>query len=121
MKAQMPAVANSIKGYCAEIGSPHPRQRARRMTQESTGMLSYQDNRLPQRGQRDGGRTTDCFGSAPQRRMQTLRKLPMIAPKITATTTSSPAGSSSATGNLIQENTSRHGDVQRFHSPHQGN
>ena len=42
-------------------------------------MLSYQAIPVPHPGQRDGGRTTDCFGSG-QRTMQTLRKLPITAP-----------------------------------------
>ena len=63
-----------------EIGSPHPRQRARSSSHENTGMFSYQASPLPQRGQCDGGRTMDSLGSAPHRRMQTFRKLPMRAP-----------------------------------------
>ncbi len=56
------------------------------MSQERTGMLSYQAILLPHLGQRDRGRSTDSLGSAPQERMQTLRKLPMSRPKTPATT-----------------------------------
>ena len=77
MNAQMSAVASSTSGYIGEIGSPHPRQRPRSTSHETIGMLSYQRSPCPHLGQRDGGRTTDCFGSAPHRRMQTLRKLPI--------------------------------------------
>ena len=38
----MQAVASSISGYIIEIGSPQPRQRARRSSHETTGMFSYQ-------------------------------------------------------------------------------
>jgi hypothetical protein len=63
--------------------------------------LSYHASERAQRGQRDLGFTTDCFGSEPHRRIQTLRKLPIIAPKIAATTISNPTGSS-ATGDLVE-------------------
>src|SRR5215217_420893 len=76
----MHAVASSISGYWTEIGSPQSRHRARRSSHEITGTLSYQTSLRPHRGQRDGGLTTDCFGSAPQRSTQTFRKLPMRAP-----------------------------------------
>ncbi len=81
MNAQMRAVTSSTAGYIAEMGSPHPRQRARSTSHETIGMLSYQRRPWPHFGQRDGGRITDCLGSAPQRRMQTLRKLPIAAPR----------------------------------------
>ena len=80
MKAQTSAVASSISGYCAEIGSRQPRQRPPSASHETIGTFSNQRMPRPHRGQRDGGRTIDCLGSAPQRRMQTLRKLPTIAP-----------------------------------------
>src|SRR5919108_6568486 len=99
----MQPVAISISGYWIEIGSPQPRQRARRINQESTGILSYQASARPQRGQRDRGRTTDCFGSAPQRRIQTLRKLPMTAPSNPAYATYSIESClSTGTSDLIQ-------------------
>src|SRR4051812_45030756 len=110
----MPALASSISGYCTEIGSPHPRQRARRISQESTGILSYHASPRPQRGQRDRGWTTDCFGSAPQRRMHTFRKLPIIAPKSAATTISNPSGSSASTSDLVQEDAGSNRHVERL-------
>ena len=78
--AQIPAVASSTSGYIGEIGSLQLRHLPRSSSHETTGMLSHGRSPTAQRGQRDGGRTTDCFGSAPQRRMQTLRKLPSTAP-----------------------------------------
>ena len=70
-------MASSISGYCTEIGARQPRHRPRSASQATIGMFSYQRRPRPHLGQRDGGRTTDSLGSAPQRRMQTLRKLPM--------------------------------------------
>src|SRR5690242_5930254 len=116
--AQIAAVASSINGYCIEIGSPQPLQRARSAIHDTIGMFSYHASDLPQRGHRERGRTTDCFGSAPQRRMQTLRKLPSIAPSIPARITQEgrKASSSSLTGHLVQEDTRRNGDIERFYS-----
>ena len=51
-----------MRGYIIEMGSPHPRQRARRRSHDSTGMFSYQASPLPQRGQCDAGFTIDSFG-----------------------------------------------------------
>ena len=84
MKAHMRAVASSMSGYCTEIGSRQPRQRPRSTSHDTIGMFSYHRRPRPHRGQREGGRTTDCLGSAPQRRMQTLRKLPTSAPSTPA-------------------------------------
>jgi hypothetical protein len=103
MNAQMPAVASSMRGYWAEMGWLQPRQRARSRIHEITGMLSYQASIWPQRGQRERGWTTDCFGSTPQRRMQTLRKLPIMAPTTAARTISKPTGSSSLTHDSVQQ------------------
>src|SRR6184192_2966567 len=102
----MSAVAASIRGYCTEIGVLQPRQRPRSSSQENTGMFSYHGSERAQLGQRERGWTTDCFGSAPQRRMQTLRKLPMMAPKMAAkvTTIVDGSGTSAATHDLVQEN-----------------
>src|SRR5258705_13938590 len=106
MNAQRRAVTSSTAGYIAGIGSPPPRQRARSTSPEMIGMLSYQRRPCPHFGQRDGGRITDCLGSAPQRRMQTLRKLPIAAPRIPAYTTrigSLPQfGSSAVTHDLVE-------------------
>jgi xanthine/CO dehydrogenase XdhC/CoxF family maturation factor len=84
MKAHSSAVASSISGYCTEIGARQPRHRPRSASQATTGTFSNQRSPRPQVGQREGGRTTDSFGSAPHRRMQTLRKLPTTAPSTPA-------------------------------------
>src|SRR5581483_439514 len=75
---QIAPVTASTTGYIGEIGRRQVRHRARRMSHDTTGMLSYQASALPQPGQRERGRTTDS--SAGQRRMQTLRNEPMLAP-----------------------------------------
>src|SRR5689334_6771440 len=110
----MPAVASSTSGYWIEIGSPQFRQRPRSSSHETTGMLSYARMPLPQRGQRDRGRMTDC--SAGSRTMQTLRKLPNSAPNSAAmmTNQSSGYGTSPVTGHLVKENGRRRGDVERL-------
>src|SRR4051794_38814729 len=112
----MPAVVSSIKGYWMEIGRPQPLQRPRRKIQENTGTFSYQASAFPQRGQRDRGRTTDCFGSAPQRRMQTLRKLPSRAPSTPAKVTQYGRSTmrSGLTGDLIQEDPGSDRHVERL-------
>src|SRR5688572_6113798 len=117
----MPAVASSISGYWTEIGSPQPRQRARRRIHEITGTLSCQASPLPHRGHREDGFTTDCFGSAPHRRIHTLRKLPNTAPNNAAMTISNPAGSSACTGDLVQQDPRSHRHVQGLDSPRQWN
>ena len=97
------------------MGSPQLRHLPRSSSQEMTGMLSYGRRPVPQRGQRDGGRTTDCFGSAPQRTMQTLRKLPKTRPNRAATRITASGGSASAiTQDLVQEDGRRDGDVERL-------
>src|SRR3954451_16175415 len=112
---QMTAVASSIEGYWIEIGSPQPRQRPRRTSQENTGTFSYQLSECPHRGHRECGRTTDCLGSAPQRRMQTLRKLPITAPNTAAVQTTMPVGTpSNSTRDLVKKYSRRHGDVERL-------
>src|SRR6478672_5614 len=113
MPPQIAATASSISGYWMEIGGPQPRHRPRRASQERTGTFSYQLSAWPQRGQRDGGRTTDCFGSAPQRRMQTLRKLPNTAPNTVAAPTRMPSGTpSNITRDLVEKDPRRHGHVE---------
>ena len=92
----MSAVAASIAGYIGEIGSPHPEHLPRRKSQERIGMFSYQRISCPHRGQREGGCITDCFGSAPHRRMQTLRKLPSAAPSSANQATNTQGGSSAS-------------------------
>ena len=67
-------------------------------------MLSHQPEPVPHRGQRDGGRTTDCLGSAPHRRMQTLRKLPITAPNSRGDPDDEASGRSGVTRDLVQEN-----------------
>src|SRR5438874_13539960 len=60
------------------MGRPQLRHFARRTSHETTGMLSYQAMRAPQRGQLDGGETMlRPFGT---RAITTLRKLPRQAP-----------------------------------------
>src|SRR5919109_3959472 len=99
----MRAVAASITGYWTEIGVLQPRQWPRSASQENTGMFSYHGSARAQLGQRERGCTTDCFGSAPHRRMHTFRKLPMTRPKMAAkvTTTIDGSGASAATRNLV--------------------
>src|SRR6476646_1951918 len=99
----MTAVSSSISGYWIEIGARHPRQRPRSTIHETIGTLSYHRSPTPHLGQCDGGRTTDSFGSAPHRRMHTLRKLPITAPNSAATTMKS--GMSGVTRDLVQEDT----------------
>ena len=77
---QISAVVASIAGYIGEIFSPQPEHLPRRKSQETRGTFSYHRMAWPHEGQREGGYITDCFGSAPHRRMQTLRKLPSTAP-----------------------------------------
>src|SRR5579859_3094369 len=116
IKAQRSPVASSTSGYWIEIGSPQLRHRPRSTTQESTGTLSYQATPAPQRGQRDGGRTTDCLGSAPQRRMHTLRKLPNTAPTTPASRISSGRAPASSAGtlHLVEKDPRRDGDIERL-------
>src|SRR6476661_8675669 len=119
MKAQMSAVSSSISGYWTEIGAWQPRQRPRSTSHDTMGMLSYHWSPTPHLGQCDGGRTIDSFGSAPQRRMQTLRKLPIIAPNTPAMTMNS--GMSGVTRDLIQEDAGGDCHVERLDRGGQGN
>src|SRR5688572_7021641 len=123
MNAQIMAVTISTSGYCTEMGLPQPRHRARRISQESTGTLSYQAISLPHFGQRERGRTTDSFGSAPHRTMHTLRKLPITAPNPAAIATRSvrSSASSALTLHLVEKNSRRHGDVERLGPGREGN
>src|SRR5690242_361886 len=79
------------------------------MIHEIIGMLSYHLSSYPHLGQRLAGRTTDCCDGS--RRMQTLRKLPKMAPKRPPMTvrTGSPG-----TGALPEEDGRRRSDVERF-------
>ena len=79
-------------------------------------MLSNQASPDPHWGQREGGRTTDSFGSAPHRRMQTLRKLPNTAPTMPASAMKKEGGMvwSANTGQLVEQNAGRHGNVERL-------
>src|SRR5687767_11357551 len=79
-----------------------------------TGIFSYQRISCPQRGQRDRGRTTDCFGSAPQRTMHTLRKLPSTRPSSPAYAMTTGWAPSTLTDDLVQENPGRDRDVERL-------
>src|SRR3989442_1255247 len=107
------ATTASMMGYCAEIGCPHQRHRPRSSSHETTGMLSRQAMRRPQRGQVDGGRNNErCFlSSLASRRMQTLRKLPIQSPRSPAPT--SRIGST-ATQHLVEQDTRRDRDVERL-------
>src|SRR5438552_7640145 len=111
IQPQSAATASSTAGYIGLIGSRQWRHFPRSRSQEKIGMLSRQAMAAPQRGQLERGRTTDCFGSAPQRRMQTLRKLPMTAPKSAPTR---PGASVSLTRHLVEQNGRGGGHVQRL-------
>src|SRR5215204_2803983 len=113
MYPQIAAVASSIAGYMIEIGLPHPRHRALSRSHDRMGTFSYHDNPRPQPGQCEPGVTMDSFGSAPHRRMQTLRKLPMSTPMRAANPTpSKPGRTRSITRDLVQEDTDSHRDVE---------
>src|SRR5438477_494521 len=71
---QMAPTAASTMGYCREIGSPQRRQRPFKSSHETTGMLSRQAMGCLQRGQVEGGFTSDM--STGSRTMHTFRKLP---------------------------------------------
>src|SRR5262245_34804549 len=105
----MIAVASSISGYWIEIGALQPRHFPPRESQERIGTLSYHLSTYPHLGQRLPGRTTES--SAGSLRMQTLRKLPKMAPKRAPrrVKTGSPG-----TGALPEEDGGGGGDVQRF-------
>src|SRR5438045_5387732 len=51
---QIAPTAASTMGYCREIGSPQRRQRPRKSSHETTGMLSRQAMGCLQRGQVEG-------------------------------------------------------------------
>src|ERR1041385_6149194 len=113
---QMAPTAASMMGYCREIGSPQRRHRPFRSSQETTGMLSRQAIGCLQRGQVEGGFTSDM--STGSRTMHTFRKLPRQSPRI-ATATSRIG--STATRHLVEQNARRHGDVERLRALRQGN
>jgi hypothetical protein len=52
-------VSASTNGYRALIAAPQLRQRPRRKSHETTGMLSYGLTGVPQDGHRDAGVTSD--------------------------------------------------------------
>src|ERR1041385_3629594 len=81
-----------------------------------TGMLSYQATFVPHLGQRDGGETMDW--SSGSLKMQTLRKLPMTAPKRAPIT---PVVSVSLTRHLVEENTGGDRHVERLRPPPERN
>src|SRR5262245_59239360 len=112
MNAQMSAVTSSMSGYWIEMGARQPRHRPRSTSHETIGTLSYHRSPIPHLGQCDGGRTTDSFGSAPQRRMHTLRKLPITAPNNAAMTMNS--GCSSVTHDLVQKDAGGDRHVERL-------
>src|SRR6476661_9675196 len=112
MNAQMRAVSSSISGYWTEIGAWQPRQRPRSTSHDTMGMLSYHRSPTPHLGQCDGGRTIDSLGSAPQRRMQTLRKLPITAPNTPAMTMNN--GMSDVTRDLVQKDAGGDRHVERL-------
>ena len=97
------------------MGSLQKRQRPRSSSQLSTGMLSYQRIVLPQRGQWDGGDTTDS--SCGQRSEHTLRNDPKARPKSPATDghealvkhSVPPSRHTTGTGERVEEN--RAGDA----------
>src|ERR1044071_20091 len=74
-------------------------------------MLSRQPTGVPHLGQCDGGETMDL--SSGSRRMQTLRKLPMTAPKRAPMMA---AASDSLTRHLVEEDPGRDGHVERLRS-----
>src|SRR5437016_5806567 len=96
-----------------EIGCPHERHRPRSTSHETTGTLSRHAIRRPQRGRvAAGGNSERCFFSPlTSRRMQTLRRLRGKAPRGPART--SGIGST-ATRNLIEQDTRRYCDVERL-------
>src|SRR6184192_1437845 len=113
---QMAPTAASTMGYCREIGSPQRRQRPFKSSHETTGMLSRQAMGCLQRGQVEGGFTSDM--STGSRTMHTFRKLPRQSPRI-ATATSRIG--STATRHLVEQNARRHRDVERLRALRQGN
>src|SRR5690242_495304 len=69
------AVASSTAGYRQEISVLQVRQRPRRSSQETTGMLSRHESSVPQLMHADGGDTTErCSGT---RAATTFRNDPM--------------------------------------------
>src|SRR3546814_53855 len=115
MPAQINAVRSSTAGYSTEIGSAQCRHRPRRRSQDTVGILSYQAIGRAQRGKSGRGRTTDWLAGS--RTMQTVRKLPTIAPNRPSRPTTS---SSSFTRNLVEKDARGHGDVQGFHAGGEG-
>src|SRR5512134_2265405 len=114
----MAALASSTSGYIAEMGALQCRQRAPRMSQESTGMLSYQAIGASHLGQRDRRVPMAFFGSAPHARMQTFRKLPRMRPNAAATMSGTGpacrAATSIPTQDLEEKDAGRHRHVQRL-------
>ena len=80
-RAKRQAVANSTSGYCQEILLPQPAQRPRRKRKLKIGKSSHQTSFLPQDKQPD---LPESDRPVLKRKMTTLRKEPMIAPRIKA-------------------------------------
>src|SRR6267378_1192393 len=106
----------SMSGYCLEMGLWHQRHLPRSHSQEKTGMLSRQAIGCLQCGHVERGRISDW--SRGRRRMHTLRKLPTQRPSSTAPATMTI---SVPTQDLVQEDTRRHGDVERLGAARQRN
>lgn len=75
------AVLNSTNGYCREIFERHLRHFPPSNTHDTIGTKSYQRNLYPHDIQPDRPFTPR---PVPYRKITTLRKLPIMAPKITA-------------------------------------
>src|SRR5262245_49605337 len=66
------------------MARPHARHRPRRITKETSGMLSYHTICVPHPGHEDRGR--QMLRPSGRRTITTFRKLPMTSPKISGTT-----------------------------------
>jgi hypothetical protein len=71
------------------------------MRKLTTGMFSYQEREVRHRGQCEAGKTMEPF-SMGNRRMTTLRKLPIIAPKSRANKSMRVKGSIVYEGKLFR-------------------
>ena len=92
---QSSAVVASIAGYIGEIRAPQPGASSRGgRARRGWGCSRTTGWRGRRWGSATGGCITDCFGSAPHRRMQTLRKLPRAAPSSAKYPTMRPSGRS---------------------------
>src|SRR3989344_1880234 len=78
MSAKMAPVTSSTSGYCKEMDFPHERQRPRNTIHERTGTRSYHAIwRL-----HDSHALLPVSDRLPQRRVSTLRKLPIRSPNM---------------------------------------